>query len=134
MTDAGAVQVAVHDPNNVIVQYWSVPVATSCGLDNLAFQLSERPQRSGVWTVRASVGDVTAVQSFRVADGHDDADVVSFDDAADSTDPALTIESHFVELSFSARTVSIIEQGAPFAGEVSVSVLHCESTAFEVVD
>ena len=115
------VQVAVHDPNNVIVRYWSVPFSSfASNMENLSFHLSGEPLLTGDWTVRASVGDVTAVESFRVTN-QDHVEPETVDPPVEPADQSLSIESHFVELSFSPRTASVIQQGAPFAGEVTCS-------------
>lgn len=122
---ASSVQVAAHDPNNVIVHYWSVSLVGSHGLKNLLFQLSDLPQQTGMWTIRATAGGLTAAQSFRLVDvGHqhqsksDPAkNLNQREDRVEDTSPM--VESHFVELEFSPRTASMIEQGAPFAGEVN---------------
>ena len=144
---ASSVQVAAHDPNNIIVQYWSVSLVGS-GLKNLLFQLSDLPQQPGTWTIRATAGGVTAAQTFSVLEvGHDhhrqrradhpsqqgnkmeeDSAESATNGAAESSDredkvsyPSSMVESHFVELDFSPRTATSIQQGSPFAGEVRSS-------------
>ena len=119
---ASSVQVAAHDPNNVIVHYWSVSLVGS-GLKNLLFQLSDLPQRTGMWTIRATAGGLTAAQSFRliraVPQHQSEPDANATEAEEKAIDPSPMIESHFVELDFSPRTASLIQQGSPFAGEVT---------------
>ena len=115
-----AVQVAVHDPNNVIVQYWSVSLVGS-GLKNLLFHLSGPPQQMGTWTIRATAGGITATQSFRLmtAASRDTPPAsLTRSNRKDNQDLLMVVESHFVELDFSPRTANIIQLGCPFAGEV----------------
>jgi hypothetical protein len=123
---ASSVQVAAHDPNNVIVHYWSVSLVGS-GLKNLLFQLSDLPQQTGMWTIRATAGGLTAAQSFRLVQPgvgqheqqeHQSESLKNLSEDEEDIDPSPMIESHFVELDFSPRTVSVIQQGSPFAGEV----------------
>lgn len=119
---ASSVQVAAHDPNNVIVQYWSVSLVGS-GLKNLLFHLSDLPQRTGTWTIRATAGGMTATQSFRlIQTGQQHGTTLKKLDnnstEEKTTDPLMMVESHFVELDFSPRTANVIRQGSPFAGEV----------------
>ncbi|XP_057381255.1 uncharacterized protein LOC130703811 [Daphnia carinata] len=120
---ASSVQVAAHDPNNIIVHYWSVSLVGS-GLKNLLFQLSDLPQQTGMWTIRATAGGLTAAQSFRLVEvgrqhqskSEPVKNVNQREDRVEDT--SAMVESHFVELEFSPRTASTIEQGAPFAGEL----------------
>ncbi len=125
--DVTSVQVAAHDPNNVIVQYWSVSLVGS-GLKNLLFQLSDLPQKTGTWTIRATAGGLTATQSFHLVEAgsqqqqqRSEEKTNSTEDEAQDTSPM--IESHFVELDFSPRTATLIQPGSPFAGEVKLRQL-----------
>ena len=115
------VQVAAHDPNNVIVQYWSVSLVGS-GLKNLLFQLSDLPQQTGTWTIRATAGGLTATQSFHLVEaGNQQRSAIKTSTSSSSQVQDVAspmIESHFVELDFSPRTATLIQQGFPFAGEV----------------
>lgn len=126
---ASSVQVAAHDPNNVIVHYWSVSLVGS-GLKNLLFQLSDLPQQTGMWTIRATAGGLTAAQSFRlieVGHQHQSDPAKNSNQREDTADATPMVESHFVELDFSPRTVTSIQQGTPFAGEVNnllISFVH----------
>ncbi|XP_046454359.1 C3 and PZP-like alpha-2-macroglobulin domain-containing protein 8 isoform X2 [Daphnia pulex] len=118
---ASSVQVAAHDPNNVIVHYWSVSLVGS-GLKNLLFQLSDLPQQTGMWTIRATAGGLTAAQSFRLIrrqhQSRQQMDRNATEPEEKPIDPSPMVESHFVELDFSPRTASVIQQGSPFAGEL----------------
>lgn len=114
------VQVAVHDPNNVIVQYWSVSLVGS-GLKNLLFHLSGLPQQMGTWTIRATAGGMTAIQSFNLmvaASGDRRPANAESNTTTENSDSLIGVESHFVELDFSPRTATTIQLGCPFAGEV----------------
>ena len=125
------VQVAAHDPNNVIVQYWSVSLVGS-GLKNLLFQLSDLPQQTGTWTIRATAGGLTATQSFHLVEaGNQQRSAIknstsSSSQVQDVASPM--IESHFVELDFSPRTATLIQQGFPFAGEVHKPFIYKKKT------
>ena len=149
MTDeCPGVQVAIHDPNNVIVQYWNDAMAPNNRHDqqqqqkqqqpfkNLLFQLSNHPaaaaateEAQGVqWTVRASVAngqDLMVTCNFKVVD-----DLSAHENVTNVIQPAPTaaepfdssvmmVESHFVELDFSPRTASTIHPRSPLAGEVT---------------
>lgn len=119
---ASSVQVAAHDPNNVIVQYWSVSLVGS-GLKNLLFHLSDLPQRTGTWTIRATAGGMTATQSFHLIEaGQQRYNAVTSSNLTEDkpADPLMMAESHFVELDFSPRTANTIQPGVPFAGEVFI--------------
>jgi hypothetical protein len=125
---ASSVQVAAHDPNNVIVHYWSVSLVGS-GLKNLLFQLSDLPQQTGMWTIRATAGGLTAAQSFRLIrrqhqSRQQQTDRNATEPEEKPIDPSPMVESHFVELDFSPRTASVIQQGSPFAGEVKIYFQH----------
>ena len=127
------VQVAAHDPNNVIVQYWSVSLVGS-GLKNLLFQLSDLPQQTGTWTIRATAGGLTATQSFHLVEaGNQQRSAIknstsSSSQVQDVASPM--IESHFVELDFSPRTATLIQQGFPFAGEVHKPFIYKKNIPF----
>jgi len=141
MTDAfNEIQVAAHDPNNVIVQYWNAPrlmiqqqtnnhaaaAAVNPGIKNLVFQLSDAPPL-GQWTVRATSGGLTASQNFQLVTKEDEQNFgkrttrnrTDADGNAKETPLLMSaVESHFVELNFSPRTVSSIRPGSPIVREV----------------
>jgi hypothetical protein len=80
-----------------------------------------------MWTIRATAGGLTAAQSFRLVQPgvgqheqqeHQSESLKNLSEDEEDIDPSPMIESHFVELDFSPRTVSVIQQGSPFAGEV----------------
>ncbi len=145
MTDeCPGVQVAIHDPNNIIVQYWNDAMAPNNRhhqqqqqqqqpFKNLLFQLSNHPaaateERQAVqWTVRASVAgqDLMVTCNFKVVDDLSAHEIVTTviqppPTAAEPFDSSvMMVESHFVELDFSPRTASTIHPQSPLAGEVT---------------
>ena len=119
------IQLVVLDPNNVTVKTWTTLLVWP-GLKNLLFELSDRPE-SGVWTVRAAatVAGVDSTASHHFRGSAEPVDVAAPSDPKGSDDAdasraasTLMVSSHYVELNFSPRTVSLVKQGASFSGEV----------------